>query len=70
MASIIERKFGRQRIYLPWDKKTKFADRLGEVVTYCNRVEHDKRGYWTTITPAHAREELVTVLARAEQPAA
>jgi SAM-dependent methyltransferase len=67
MAPMIERKFGRRHVYLPSNKKTKFADRLGEVFEYRNKVEHDKDGYWTTITPADAREELASVLARAEQ---
>jgi len=67
MAPMIERKFGRRHVYLASNKKTKYVDRLGEVFDYRNKVEHDKDGYWTTITLADAREELALVLARAGQ---
>lgn len=46
-AKAVEQKFGRTHIYLPLNKKTRFAERLGEFVTLRNKVEHDKDGYWT-----------------------
>jgi hypothetical protein len=66
-ASLLERKFGHRHIYLPANKKTKYADRLSEIFEYRNRVEHDKDGYWTTILLADARNQLAQVLSRAEQ---
>jgi putative DNA methylase len=64
-AVLVERKFGRKHPYLPRNKKTKFAERLDELVVFRNKVEHNKDNYKLG-TPIHQlREELSGVLAKA-----
>ena len=67
MAPIIERKYGRKHVYLPTNKKTKFADRLGKVFEFRNKVEHDKDRYWADIGLANARLQLTPLLLEAQQ---
>jgi hypothetical protein len=66
-AAIVERKFGRKHPYAPRDKKTKFAERLDDIVVFRNKVEHNKDNYKLG-TPIHQlREDLSGVLTRAGQ---
>ncbi len=66
-VALIERKFGRRHIYVANDKKRKFADRLGEVVEFRNKVEHNKSGYRDDTSLPQLREDLAGVLHRAVQ---
>jgi hypothetical protein len=66
-SKVVEQKFGRSHIYLPVSKKTKFADRLGELVTLRNKVEHDKDGYLTNSTFEHLLADLSDSLKKTRQ---
>ncbi|MFI5457126.1 MAG: hypothetical protein ACHRXM_16900 [Isosphaerales bacterium] len=63
-GSLIQQKFGRRHPYFP-NKPTKMADRLGEIVTLRNKVEHDKDGFWTNSTVASLIESRASALERA-----
>ena len=66
-ASLVERKFGRKHPYLPRNKKTKFVERLDEIVVFRNRVEHNKDNYRLGTAIHQLRGDLSGVLARAAQ---
>jgi hypothetical protein len=61
---LIEQKFGRPHPYSP-NKPTKFAERIGEVVSLRNKVEHDKDGYWTESSVAALIESTAGTLEKA-----
>lgn len=45
-VDLIEQKYGRRHIYLPNNKQTKLADRIGEIIALRNKIEHNKDNYW------------------------
>jgi SAM-dependent methyltransferase len=61
-VSVIEQKFGRKHIYLPVEKKAKFAERLDKVVAARNKVEHNKDDYRDGTPVPILRDELGAVL--------
>ena len=63
-GSLIQQKFGRPHPYLP-NKPTKMADRIREIVSLRNKVEHDKEGFWTNSTVATLIESTADALEKA-----
>jgi hypothetical protein len=57
----MQQKFGHRHPYLP-NKPTKMADRLGEIVTLRNKVEHDKDGHCTNATVAALIDSTASVM--------
>jgi len=61
---LIQQKFGRPYPYLP-NKPAKMADRIREIVSLRNKVEHDKGGFWTNSTVANLIESTASALEKA-----
>lgn len=60
-------KLGRNHVYPPRGKKTKYSNRLDELVAVRNSVEHDKDSYWTASSEGVLMEDLASTLRRATQ---
>jgi hypothetical protein len=47
MAPLIERKLGRRHVYNAMEKQSKPFAKLEELISLRNKIEHDKKGFWS-----------------------
>ncbi len=67
MATVIERKLGRRLVYNPVAKSSNIDTRLEEFIPIRNKIEHDKKSFWTNLTFGEAKSYVSVALTKATE---